>query len=199
MNMVFDLGNVFVRWNPRTYYKNIFNDDAKMEFFLANVFTHDRILDLDRGVTFKEAVAEMNAQFPDWAAYTNMYEAGWEKMFFGVIQGTVDILHELKAKKVPTFAITNWSHEKFPRALELFPFFNLFDGVVVSGVEKLVKPDPAIFELFLRRYDLKAKDCLFTDDLEVNVKGAESVGFHGHVFKNPEDLRLFLQRHQVLS
>lgn len=164
-----------------------------MEWFLANVCSHDWILKLDSGVTFEEGCAELNAKFPDWTPYIEMYEAGWEKMFSGVIQETVDILHRLKSQGTPVYAITNWSHEKFPRACELFPFFNLFDGVIVSGVEKLIKPDPEIFKLFLRRYDLKAKDCLFTDDLETNVRSAESLGFKGHVFKEPEGFKKFLK------
>lgn len=194
MNVVFDLGNVFVRWNPRNFYRTVFNDDHKMEWFLKNVCSHEWILKLDAGVTFQEAGDDLKRKFPEWSPYIDMYEPGWEKMFAGVIQGTVDILSQLKAKGIPTYAITNWSHEKFPRACELFPFFHSFDGIVVSGVEKLVKPDPEIFKLFLQRYDLKAQNCLFTDDLEANIQSAESVGFNGHIFKDPQGLKAFIQK-----
>ena len=191
--MVFDIGNVFVRWDPRNYYRGVFNDDVKMEWFLANVCNYDWILSLDAGVTYEQGIRELREKFPEYASYIEQYPFGWERMFSGVIDGTVEILRELKAKRTPVYAITNWSHETFPRALELFPFLRLFDGAIVSGVERIVKPDPAIFRLLLDRYDRRAERCVFTDDLPKNVGAAEALGFYGHVFVGPEELRAYLR------
>lgn len=196
--VVFDIGNVFVRWNPRTFYRGVFNDDDKMEWFLTHVCSPEWNLRLDCGVTYAEATSSLKARFPDWSAFIEMYEAGWEKMFSGVINGTVEILGELKRRGTPVYAITNWSHEKIEKGMELFPFFRLFDGIVVSGREKLVKPDPQLYELFLKRYGLAAPQCHFTDDLPVNVEAAKKLGFHAHVFTSPEGLATFLRSHGLL-
>ncbi|MCB0309072.1 MAG: HAD-IA family hydrolase, partial [Bdellovibrionales bacterium] len=183
---------------PRNFYSNVFSNDTDMEWFLEHVCSKEWILKMDSGVSFKEGANELKTQYPKWAPYIEMYDAGWEKMFSGVIDGTVTILKQLKEKNVDVFAITNWSHEKFDRGCELFPFFNEFKGVVVSGREGVVKPDPKIFQIFLDRYQLKASSCHFIDDLEVNVQAAESLGFKGHVFKSPQLLRKWLEKRKAL-
>ena len=98
MNMVFDLGNVFVLWNPRNFYRDVFNDDAKMEYFLTHVYSQEWILKTDCGITYKEAAETLKTRFPDFSAYIDMYEPNWENMFSGVIHETVDTLRRLKAK-----------------------------------------------------------------------------------------------------
>jgi len=193
--LVFDLGNVLVRWNPRTYYRKVFEDEAEMEWFLSHVCNHAWNLSLDNGRSYADAVPQLKEQFPKWATYIDHYEAGWEHMFHGVIEENVALLKAAKSQGIPVFAITNWSHEKFPRALELFPFFKLFEGVVISGVEKLIKPDPRIFQLFLSRYQKRAQECFFIDDLQENVAAAESLGFYGHVFRDPLELKQDILRH----
>ena len=113
----------------------------------------------------------------------------WEEMLGGAIEETVEILKELKARHDPIYALTNWSHETFPIALERFDFLHWFNGTLVSGAEKLAKPDLAIFQLLLGRYDLKADECLFIDDSAVNISAADTLGFDTHHFVTAQGLR----------
>ncbi len=134
-------------------------------------------------------MAERIALFPDMAAEIRAYDERWLETLSGVIQGSVDILNRLRAAGVPNYAITNFSAEKFVDACLHFPFLAGFDGVIVSGEHKVLKPDPEIFHLLFERYGLKAQDCVFIDDVEKNVAGARAVGMHALHFTGPDQLR----------
>ena len=198
MNIVFDIGMVLVTWDPRHLYRKIFDDEAKMEWFLANVCTNAWNLEQDRGRTFAEAVLEATARHPDHAAEIKAFDERWHEMVPGAIAGSVDILEILHQKGAPLYAITNWNHEKFREAKLRFPFLNLFRDIVVSGDEKLIKPDAAIYQALLKRNKLVAADCLFIDDSLKNVKGAEAVGMQAHHFTTPEGLRADLKSRGLL-
>lgn len=199
MNVVFDLGNVLLRWDPRFLYRRIFADAARMEWFLANICDTDWVLAQDRRRSFKEGVALSKAQHPDFADELEMFDAHWQATLPGVIDGTVAILHELEQNAVPLYAITNFNGEKFAETRERFPFLNKFRDVVVSGNENLLKPEPEIYELLLQRNGLKAEHCIFIDDNANNVRGAEAVGMAGHHFESPEGLRAVLSRLKLLA
>src|SRR5436305_1684034 len=150
--IVFDFGGVLINWDRRHLYRKIFDDEAEMEWFLANVCTMDWNLRQDEGRPFADAVKLLQK---DHSKYTNHIEAfhtRWQEMLNGPIEETVEILRELKQKGYTIYGLTNWSAETFPVALGLFEFLHTLDGIVVSGVEKMVKPNPAIFELLLKRY-----------------------------------------------
>ena len=189
MNIVFDLGNVLLRWDPRFLFTQYFDDEAKMEWFLAHVCNHEWNLEQDRGRSFAEAVKHATALHPDHAEAIAAYDERWHETLPHVIGGTVAIFEELRQSGAPLYAITNWNGDKFRETKIRFPFLNHFHDIVVSGDEKLIKPDPAIYHLLLERNGLRASECLFIDDSSANVKGAEAVGMKAHHFTSPENLR----------
>ncbi len=198
MNIIFDLGMVLIKWDPRLLYRKIFDDEAKVEWFLAHVCNHDWNLEQDRGRKFSEAVKLLVAEHPTYAEEISAYDTRWHETIPGAIDGSVDILEALHKKNVPLYAITNWNHEKFRETKLRFPFLSLFRDIVVSGDEKLIKPDPAIYEICLQRNNLVAAECLFIDDSEKNVRGAEAVGMRAHHFITPEKLKAELKGLGVL-
>ena len=198
MNIVFDIGMVLIAWDPRNLYRKIFKDEAKMEWFLEHVCTNAWNTEQDRGRNFADAVKIAAAAHPPYASEIAAYDERWAEMIPGVISGSVDILESLHKKNVPLYAITNWNHDKFRETKLRFPFLNLFRDIVVSGDEKLIKPDPAIYQLCLKRNNLVAADSLFIDDSLKNVRGAEAMGMKAHHFVSPEGLRAELKRLAVL-
>jgi 2-haloacid dehalogenase len=192
--VVFDVGNVLIRWDPRFLYRKLLPDEAAVDHFLATVCTQAWNLEQDRGRTFAEAVTLLCAQHPEHSALIHAFNDRWQEMVPGTIPATVDLLAGFQAKGVRTFAITNFSAEKFAETRVRFPFLDSFEGVVVSAHERLVKPDPAIYRLFLERYDLAASSCVFIDDSAANVAGARSVGMHAIHFEDPATLSVELHK-----
>lgn len=190
--VVFDVGNVLIRWDPRHLYRKLFDDAEAMERFLAEVCTDAWNLEQDRGRTWAEAIAERVPLFPAHAALIRAYSDRWQEMVPSEVEGTPAILEALRAAGVPLYAITNFSAEKFAESLARFPFLRGFRDVVVSAHERLVKPDPAIYRVLLERNGLDAARCLFIDDSEKNVRGAEAVGMRAHHFRDAVALRAAL-------
>lgn len=186
--VVFDIGNVLVDWNPRFLYRKIFPDEAEMEWFLGHVCTPAWNLEQDRGRTFKDAVPLLIAQYPHYEPAIRAFDERWTETIAGPIAGSVALLESLRQQGVPDYAITNFSHEKFGIAKERFPFLAEFRGTIVSGEEKLLKPDPEIYRLLFDRYGLNPSECVFIDDSAANVEGARTVGMHALHFTGPERL-----------
>jgi 2-haloacid dehalogenase len=198
-NVVFDIGNVLIHWDPRVLYAKIFDSAEEVDWFLTHVCTPDWNLEQDRGRSFEAAIAEAAARHPDYAEAIAAYNHRWHETILGPIEGTVAILAELKARGTPLYAITNFNQHKFRETLDRFPFLGpSFRDIVVSGDEGVVKPDPAIYRLLLDRNGLEAASCLFIDDSPKNVAGAEAVGMTAHHFTSPESLRAELVRAGVL-
>ncbi len=193
--VVFDIGKVLIDWDPRHLYRTMFSDAEDMEAFLRDVCARDWILELDRGKPFAEAVTERIALFPHYEKEIRAFDERWHETNRGVIDGSMAVLNKLQADGVPNYAITNFSAEKFEGARKVFPFLDNFDGIVVSGRERLLKPDAAIYKLFLDRHGLAAADCIFIDDSASNVAGAKAVGMHGHHFVAAEGLARELRAH----
>lgn len=176
-NIVFDFGGVLVDWNPRYFYRRVFESEDEMEHFLATICTSDWNIEQDRGRSLDEATDIKIEEFPEHERLIRMYYDEWVNMLNGTIQENVDLLPILK-DKFNLYGLTNWSAETFPTALDLFDFFKEFEEkIVVSGVEKLIKPDPAIFQVLLNRYDIKAEESIFIDDNADNISTAKSLGF----------------------
>lgn len=144
MNVVFDLGMVLIEWDPRHLYRKVFSDEAKMEWFLAEVCSPAWNLEQDRGRTWDDAIAEAIGRHPEWGKEIRLYRSRWMEMVPGAIAGSVDILEQLHARGTQLYAITNWNGETFWETRERFPFLSLFKDIVVSGDENLLKPEPAI-------------------------------------------------------
>ena len=189
MNVVFDIGNVLVHWDPRALYAKIFTDADQVTWFLTHVCNHDWNLEQDRGRSFADGVTELTARFPEHAEAIAAYDTRWHETVLGAIDGSVAVLADLEARGTPLYAITNFNQHKFREALERFPFLSTFRDIVVSGDERLLKPDAAIYRVLLERNGLRAEDCVFIDDSEKNVKGAEAVGMRGIHFTTPAALR----------
>ena len=189
MNVVFDIGNVLVLWEPRALYRKIFATEAEVEWFITNVCNHVWNLEQDRGRSFAEAVREATARFPEHAEAIAAYDLRWHETVLGAIDGSVAILQELQARGTPLYAITNFNQDKFRETLKRFPFLSAFRDIVVSGDERLLKPDAAIYRVLLERNGLEAASCVFIDDSVKNVKGAEAVGMKAIHFTTPAALR----------
>lgn len=177
-NIIFDFGGVLMDWNQRYFFRNYFKDEEKMEFFLKNIATDEWNAEQDRGRSLKQATDLQVNKFPEWEKEIRAYYDNWSKMLKGDIPQNVAVLRELSSTDYELFGLTNWSAETFPYALENYDFFKLFKGkIVVSGEEKLIKPDPEIWHLLLKRYHLKAEECVFIDDNLKNIQTAQQLGF----------------------
>jgi 2-haloacid dehalogenase len=192
-NIIFDFGGVLVDWNPRYLYKDHFKDDDKMEAFLKNICTEEWNIEQDRGRLLSEATTELQNKFPEHSDAIALFYGNWKVMLKGEIPGTVALLRKLK-KKYKLYGLTNWSAETIEIAYKRFSFFNEFEGIVVSGVEKLIKPDPRIYQLLLNRYLIKAEDSLFIDDNIHNVNAARELGFYAIHFENAAQLEAELSK-----
>ena len=189
-SVVFDLGGVLIDWNPRYLYRKLFaGDDAAMEHFLTHVCNNAWNLAQDGGRTWADAIEVLSVEHPQHRPLISAYRERWDEMLNGPIQGTLDVLVELRDKGVPIYALTNWSAETFPIAKARYEFLGWFRDILVSGEEKLIKPDRRIFELLLSRNGLAAAESVFIDDALHNVAGAEAAGMSALHFHSPETLR----------
>ncbi len=175
-NVVFDFGGVLIDWNPRYLYRKVFASDEEMEWFLANVCTDEWNARQDAGRPFAEGIAEAKAQYPQYSAQIDMFWSRWIEMIGGEIHKNTSWLRQLKAEGYSIYGLTNWSAETLPQVMKLYDFFRLFDGIVVSGEEHLIKPDPRIYRVLIDRYRLNPAECLFIDDTPQNVAAAKGVG-----------------------
>ncbi|HEX3203067.1 MAG TPA: HAD family phosphatase [Actinomycetes bacterium] len=195
---MFDLGGVLIDWDPRHLYRKLLADEAAVEEFLATVCTPEWNAELDRGRPFAEGVAELVERHPEHAAAIAAYHERWPEMVAGDIPGTVEVLAELRAAGVPLYALTNWSAETFAITRGRFEFLEWFDGLLVSGEERVTKPDPAIFQLLLDRFGLDPTATVFVDDSEANVAAARRLGFDAIGFTGHEELRRELVARRLL-
>jgi 2-haloacid dehalogenase len=194
--IIWDLGNVFIRWNPRLMYQRLFpNTDAgreAMEHFLANVVPmHTFNERLDRGEAIDALCAEAIAAHPTCDPSLIQAYQNWNQMLGGLIDETVTAFRATKQRGVKGYALSNWGRH-FVEVVEEYPVFKEFDGRVVSYELGIVKPDPEIFRVVLDRFNLRAEECLFVDDSRVNIDAAKQLGFHVHHFTEPEKLRIRL-------
>jgi 2-haloacid dehalogenase len=187
---IFDLGGVLLEWNPRHLYRKLFNgDDAAMEHFLANVCTQEWNERQDAGRSFAEATRELLPRHGDKRELIEAFGKRFGEMIAGVINGAVDVLAELRRRRIPLYALSNWSAETFPAQRERFEFLSWFDGIVISGMEGVIKPDPRIFRILCERYAVAPESAVFIDDVARNAAAASAVGIHGIHFRSPEQLR----------
>lgn len=191
--IIFDLGGVLVDWDPRYLYRSYFETNDAMDYFLRVVCTSDWNEEQDGGRTIAEATEVLVAQHPQYCREIEAFYGQWETMLRGPIEGTVEILKQIKSQGLKVYALTNWSAETFPIALQRFDFLTWFDGIVVSGHEKMKKPDPRIYQLLLSRYGLEGKECIFVDDNLRNIEAARKEDIQSIHFKNPDQLKVDLQ------
>lgn len=188
-NIVFDFGGVLIDWNPRYLYRKVFDNDAEMEKFLSEICNGEWNEKQDGGRSFSDGIRELIAQNPEQSDKISIFYDRWEEMIGGAVKGTPEILYELKSLGYSLYGLTNWSGEMFPRVKENYSFFNELDGIVVSGDEKLLKPDPAIFRVLINRYGIHPEESLFIDDNPVNAEAGRKLGFNVIRFESAEQLR----------
>ena len=192
--VVFDVGNVLVDWNVRAFYAPLIPDPARLDWFLAEVVTPQWHFQHDAGRAFAETSAELIARFPAEADLIRLYGPRFNETVPGPVPGMIELVEQLAAACVPLFAITNFSHEFWPPFRAEWPVFDHFTDIVVSGEERLTKPDPAIYQLALHRFGLGPGEAIFIDDRADNVAAAVANGCVGHLFTGYEALAAELVR-----
>lgn len=197
-SVVFDVGKVLVQWNLRHLFEKLIADQDELDWFLANVVTTDWHFQTDAGRPLADIVAERKIEFPDHAALIDAYATRFNETIPGSVPGSFEIVEELAARGVPLFAITNFGAEFWAAFRPTQPIFDHFTDIIVSGVEKLVKPDPAIYQLALSRFGLAEGKAIFIDDNLANVEAARANGFHGHHFADADSLRNELAKLRLL-
>jgi len=197
--IIFDLGGVLIDWNPSYVFDKMFEDEEQKKHFFENVCTSDWNEKQDAGRPLKEATEELIRKHPDWKEYIEAYYGRWEEMLGGPIHGTVEIFRALKQTgKYKMYALTNWSAELFPIALERYDFLHWFNGRVVSGEEKTRKPFREFYELILDRFHLTPQQSLFIDDNVRNAKAANDIGLQTILFTSPLQLKEELIKRGIL-
>lgn len=197
--IIFDLGAVLIDWNPRYMYRTIFNNEAEMEHFLEEVTTSDWNEEQDGGRSLQEGTEWLVNKHPEHEANIRAFYGRWEEMLGEAFHDVVEIFKQLKESgKYKIYALTNWSAETFPVALERFEFLHWFDGIVVSGAEKMRKPTPEFYHILLDRYQVKSEDALFIDDNYRNILAAEKIGIQCIHFTSAEKLSDVLKKQCIL-
>ncbi|MGE5641674.1 MAG: HAD family hydrolase [Byssovorax cruenta] len=186
--IIFDFGNVLLEWNPRHVYRRFFQSEEEMEKFLHDVDFTDWNLQQDKGRPFAEGVSELSKQFPQYAELIQAYHDNWIHSIGNSLTGTIEIMKRLKKAGYQLYGLSNWSAETFPMARRKYDFFNLLDDIVISGEVGAIKPEPAIFEIMLKRIGRPASECLFIDDALANIEAARAMGFATVHFQSPEQL-----------
>ena len=188
--VIFDVGNVLYGWDPESFLVRQIADDSERLRFVeeTDLYAWHDTLDGDR--PFDEAAAELSETFPAYAELISAWGSRFGETITDPVPGVHEIVAELDQAGVPLFAITNFSADFWPPfAARESGFFSRFRDIVVSGAEKMMKPDPAIYYLALDRFGVRAQDALFIDDRQINVDGALAVGMRAHLFTSAEDLR----------
>jgi 2-haloacid dehalogenase len=199
--IIFDLGGVLIDWNPNYVFTDDYFDTTETrDYFFEKICTPDWNENQDAGYPIAKATAEKVAEFPEWEKEIKDYYGRWQEMLGGAIQETVDIFAELKKNSnLKFYALTNWSAETFPVALEKFDFLHWFDGRLVSGEEKTRKPFPDFYQKLIDKFSINPSSAIFIDDNLRNVKAAEAMGIKSIHFHNPELLKGHLITNHLIA
>ena len=182
-NVIFDFGNVLIDWNPAYLFLPYFNgNEEECRFFTDNVCNREWFTRMDRGEDMDKCVAELQASFPQYADAVAMFRDRWFEMCSGEIPGMLELIQDLKSKGVGVYGLTNWPAETFDEARRRFKTIASIDNIVVSSHVKLAKPEPAIYQLLLSKYNLNPEECVFIDDRKDNIDTAIRLGMNGIVF-----------------
>lgn len=187
--VVFDIGRVLFQWDLRLLFEKQIVEPEELEWFLSNVVTNDWHFQADEGRLVAAMVSERKAEFPQYAALLDVYAESFIESISAPVPGSLEIVAELAAKDVPLFVITNFGAEFWAAFRPTQPIFDLFGDIIVSGAEKMVKPDPAIYALALKRFGLQPGEAIFVDDNHDNIIAARQNGLLGHHFTDARPLR----------
>lgn len=193
-NIIFDFGGVLVDWNPHHLYDTYFGDKDSADWFLGNICTMDWNMQMDAGKPFEQGVAEKIAQYPQWEKEIRLYWERWIDMMGDTIPNMYDWILQLKQQGYAIYGLTNWSTETFIQVKDKYSIFQLMDGIVMSGEERVTKPDAKIYHILLNRYQLAPEECVFFDDNLNNVIAAQNIGIHAVQFQSTEQAKRELSK-----
>ena len=194
IKFLFDLGNVFFDWDPRHFYEDVFSNINEMEYFLSEICNDKWNIQQDAGRTIEEAEKDLIPLFPEYQDKIKLYYKNHGKMIKGVFETSIELLEELKKQGYLWYVLSNWSAETFLGTKEKFSFLNLFDGLIISGEEKLIKPDPKIFHLACERFNLIPENTLFIDDRIENINSAFKLNFQTIHLTNPNEIKSLVEK-----
>jgi len=178
MKFLFDLGGVFFDWDPNYFFINIFKESEERKYFLKNICNDAWNIQQDAGRSVKEAELELIPKFPKYEKQIKMYYANHRRMIKGTFKNSISILSYLKNNNYECFVLSNWSAETFLGMTEDYSFLKKFDGLLISGEDKLIKPDPAIYQLAVKRFELDPHKTVFIDDKLENIESAKKLNFN---------------------
>lgn len=198
MLVVFDIGNVLVRWNPRNLFRRTMKDEARMERFLATALAMDFVSLTDIVEDFSKAIHERARAFPEFARELHLFDERWVETIGGPIEENVALMRRLRAAGRPVYALSNFATVKFAIARGLFDFLGEFDHAVISGHVGVVKPDPRIYQILFERVGRRPEELLFVDDQLKNIEAARALGMASIHFGPGVDLECELKAHGAL-
>jgi 2-haloacid dehalogenase len=196
--VVFDVGGVFLDWDPRHLYRKLFADEGEMELFLAEICSPAWHAPHDSGVSTAASCTELACTYPQFSDLIWAWSTRSEEMISGVDAGSVEVLHAVRETGIPCYALTNMEAETYPLRLKRFPFLGWFDGTVVSGREGVAKPEPAVFMRLLDRFGLQPRTTLMIDDTKENLEAADKLGIQTILFHSSRQLRAELEAAGIL-
>ena len=197
--VVFDVGKVLFDWDLRFLFRKLIPDPTECEYFVTHIVTPEWHFQHDEGRPLADMVAELSAEFPQYAPLIHAYSKRFNETIPGMMPGMAAIVDALVERKIPLYAITNFGDEFWAQFRPTQPVFDHFIDIIVSGTEKLAKPNPAIFELAKKRFARPAQSMIFIDDRADNVASAEGCGFIGHHFTDAKRLARVLAEHKFLD
>ena len=190
MKFLFDLGGVFFDWDPNHFFKDIFDTSNERKYFLTAVCNDEWNFKQDAGRTIEEAESELIPKFPHYEKQIKMYYKYHRKMLKGTFDESIKVLKKLKKLNYECFVLSNWSAETFVGMTEDYPFLKLFDGMLISGEDKLMKPDSAIYELAKNRFNLNPEETVFIDDKQENIEAAKGLDFKTIHLIDPKNIEI---------
>jgi 2-haloacid dehalogenase len=197
--VVFDVGRVLFQWQLRALFEKLIDDPAELDWFLANVVTEEWHFQHDRGRSLGEMVPERIAQFPRYEAHLRAYATRFNETVPGPVDGSLPIVRRLHKSEVPLFCLTNFGAELWDSFRPTQPIFDLFEDIIVSGAEKIAKPEPRIYEIVEERSGRTGRALFFTDDNPANVEAAKARGWDAHLFTDAATLEAQLKSAELLA
>ena len=197
MKFLFDLGGVFFDWDPNHFFRDIFNSEEERKYFLTEVCNDEWNIQQDAGRTIEEAEFELIPKFPHYEKEIKMYYKNHRKMIRGIFSTSIKVLDKLRDQNYECYVLSNWSAETFIGMLDDYPFLKLFDGLLISGEDKLMKPDHAIYELAINRFKLIPNETVFIDDKLENIEAAKNLNLQTIHLVDPNIIELEIDKFLV--